>query len=528
MRTIGTPVLIVGRGPVGMTLALRLARFGVASVLVDRLDSEIRLSSKAVLMHGESAEVLHRAGVGDEVRSRGIALTGSRTFYRNHELVHDRFPATSHGYPMAVNFPQSETERALLARVRAEPLIDLHLRTTVRDIAVDDAGVTANLDTDAGGLRVRAEYVAGCDGARSTVRKWLPVEFVGHSHDEHYLIVDIRADLALPPERRFFFDPPTNPRRTILVHPQLDNLWHLDYQVGPAPDIDEEVRTGRLDRRIRGVIGAARYELVWSTTYVFKQLLASRFSHGRVFLAGDAAHLYAPYGARGLNSGFADADNLAWKLAWVLLGRAPRELLDTYDLERRGAAVEHFAATSASARFMAPTTRRGRLYRDLVLAAAARVPWAKRLVDSGRFYSPPGYPRSPIVDASGEIMPDIPLRQFPDQRQVRLRDFVGDAFLLVHFAPDAHSAASVSSALATRAGLETLTIVPPGAVSGGVRNLAEGEPPPGMAGRLLLVRPDCHIAVNRDAGSAAEVCSRVGRWLDLALGHRKQEGLSQA
>jgi 2-polyprenyl-6-methoxyphenol hydroxylase-like FAD-dependent oxidoreductase len=541
------PVLIVGRGPVGMTLGLRLARLGVASTIVDRLGGELPLISKAVLMHRESAEILERAGVGREIAETAVALTGSRTYYKEHELFRASFPPPEPGaFPLLLNYPQSETERALLTRVEAEPMIDLRLGARLCSLDQEEGGVLAGFEEPEGdGLQVRAQYVAGCDGSRSEVRKQLGIEFTGHSHDDYYLIVDIRAKLALGHERRFAFDPPSNPGRTILIHPQHDDLWHLDYQVGAAPDIDAERGNGYLDERIRAVIGEVEYELVSWTSYVFKQLIADRFCDGRAFLVGDAGHLYAPYGARGLNSGLADADNLAWKLAAVLRDEAPGALLDTYDLERRSVAREHFRVTGETARFMAPTTRRGRLRRDLTLAAALRVPPLRRFVNSGHFYEPLGYPGSPVVSAAGasesggpcpgELLPDLPFAATaehtanPVAAAPRLRDHVGREFAFVHFAPDAAVADAVRAALPdeTRV-VGVLGSAPPAAGAASARSVLVGDPlglaperfhPDGLpaAGRLFLVRPDCHIASRHDLADAGQAAGSAA-WLAAARG----------
>ncbi|GII92916.1 FAD-dependent monooxygenase [Sinosporangium siamense] len=429
-----TDVLIVGRGPVGMTLALLLARYGVNSVVVDPAGTEIRLSSKAVLMHGESLEILNRVEVGRTVAEQGIRLRGSRVFVRDRELRFDEFDQPDpYGYPTAVNFPQSETERLLLQQVEREQRVDLRLGVAFEGLRQRDDHVVAELSD---GSQVVAQYVAGCDGARSAVRKALGLRFEGHAHDDHYLIVDIRADLPFADERRFIFHPPGGAGRTALIHPQPFSLWHLDFQVGKPPDLEAETRDGTLDQRIRSMVGKHDYEVTWSTSYVFKQLMASRFSVGRCFLVGDAAHLYAPYGARGLNSGLADADNLAWKLGMVLTGQASPALLETYHEERRSVASRHFGVTSKTAAFMAPTTRMGRWRRDVTLAVGVRIPAARSLVDAGHFYRPEGVPESRLTMLGlsgledlavmpGELMPDLPVAEGSARGIRRLRDSYG-------------------------------------------------------------------------------------------------------
>ena len=150
------------------------------------------------------------------------------------------------------------------------------------------------------------------------------IGFDGYTFDDRFLIADVRADLPFTNQRHFHFDPPWNPGRQVLIHPQPDGVWRIDWQVPADTDADAERANGGLDRRIRQVVGASTpYELVWMTGYRFSQRLADAFRVGRVFLAGDAAHVMSPFGARGLNSGIADAENLAWRLAAAAVVRRP-------------------------------------------------------------------------------------------------------------------------------------------------------------------------------------------------------------
>jgi hypothetical protein len=203
-------------------------------------------------------------------------------------------------------------------------------------------------------------------------------------------------------------------------------VWRIDWQIPPETDVDAERASGRLDGRIRQVIGPfTPYELVWMTAYRFSQRAADAFRHGRVFLAGDAAHVMSPFGARGLNSGAADAENLAWRLAWVERhGGSPR-LLDGYDVERRGAALENLAATEATMRFMAPHGPARRAWRNLVLRMAPRSSWFRRRVNSGRLAEPARYPLRGANEDIGAVAPDARLVDG------RLRDRLGREFVVV-------------------------------------------------------------------------------------------------
>jgi len=170
----------------------------------------------------------------------------------------------------------------------------------------------------------------------------------------------------------------------MLVHPQPDGEWRIDWQVSPETDVDAERESGAVDARIRAITRGEPYELVWLTAYRFHARLAERFRVGRVFLAGDAAHLMAPFGARGMNSGVDDASNLASKLARVLAGSAPEQVLDLYEPERRAAAKENLRATGATMRFMAPPTAFHRVWRNAILGGSLHVPALRRFVNSGK------------------------------------------------------------------------------------------------------------------------------------------------
>ena len=179
--------------------------------------------------------------------------------------------------------------------------------------------------------------------------------FAGHSFDDRFLICDIRAELpGWATERRFYFDPAWNPGRQVLIHPCPDSTFRIDWQVPAGYDLDAEAASGALDARIRAIIGERAYEIVWSSVYRFHSRCVDRMRVGRVLLAGDAAHLVSPFGARGLNSGVADAENAAWKIAYVGRGWAPAALLESYHDERHAAARENIAVTTATMDFLVP------------------------------------------------------------------------------------------------------------------------------------------------------------------------------
>ena len=385
--------MIVGAGPVGLTCALELARFGVPSIVLEAKPHLVERGSRAIVLARHALEAFRRVGCGDELVARGVVLERARTYYGERELSCVEFPPVrAREAPLFLNLQQTYTERALLTRCGATGLVDIRWSSRVEGVRQDERGVTVAV-ANAGD--VSGSYVIGCDGAHSVVRKLAGVTLAGRTFHDRFLIADIRTELPFPNERRFFFDPPSNPGRQILVHPQPDGEWRIDWQVAPETDPDAELASGALDRRIRAIVGRQPYEVAWITAYRFHQRLADRFRVGRIFLAGDAAHLMAPFGARGLNSGVEDAGNLAWKLAFVLRGLAPPSLLDSYERERRRAARENIRVTSATMRFMAPPTPLHRLARNAVLRGSVRTRALRRFVNAGKLavpasYGPPG------------------------------------------------------------------------------------------------------------------------------------------
>jgi 3-(3-hydroxy-phenyl)propionate hydroxylase len=516
------PVVIVGRGPAGMVTALQLAAMGVRSAVIDRQAIDhVEHGSKAVLIAGHVAEITLPLGAGQSILDEGLAWTTGRVFVRGKE-VDTRHVASPPGLvPRVLNLTQQRVEELLLAQVRREPLITLIPDATVTGVSLDTDQRGATVSYTVGGEEnvIWARWLIGCDGARSTVRHALGIPFTGYGHDDTFLIADIVADLPFPAERHLHFDHVANPRRTILIHPQPGSTWHIDWQVGQEVDAQEELASGGLDRRLRYLTGDIPYEVRWVTAYKFKQLRARRFRRGCVFLAGDAAHLTSPYGARGMNSGIADAQNIGWRLGMVARGWAEETLLEGYSTEREFAAEENLSITGRTARFMCPRSRRERMRQRMVLAAARHFPALGRYVDSGRFYEPPAYPAPGAPTAgtlrAGQLVPDGVLTDAASGTR-RLRELLTGGISVVWFpgvsqADPGHAAKALTADLP--AGFPcSLFYVSPGIPAGTPGRAYVHIPDPGNAisqawnqgvapatGRMFLIRPDAYIAAVIDS-----------------------------
>ena len=229
MAALDAQVAVIGAGPIGMTLAGRLAQRGVSVILLEQQPSQAGEGSKAICMQRETLEIWARLGIGEQVARRGVQWSVGRTYFRGRELFAVRLPVhESDHFPPFVNISQTEVEEMLLARLGELPGVELRRGHRLIGILQDSDGVTLHSETAAGERSVRVAYAVGADGAHSGVRTILGAGFPGHSFRDLFLISDIRARLPFPNERRLHFDPPWNPGRQVLIHPQPDDVWRID------------------------------------------------------------------------------------------------------------------------------------------------------------------------------------------------------------------------------------------------------------------------------------------------------------
>jgi len=422
------PVVIAGAGPVGMAVALGLARRGVPVTLLEAGD-QVSFGSRAICVSRHSLEVAERLGFGDRLERIVLPWVGGRTFHRETEVLRFAMPNPPHAVrPPMVNVSQSELEQVMVEAVEDHPLISLYWAAEVTGCRQDTDAVHLDVSTATGRRTLRARWVVAADGGRSALRSLLGLRLSGTSYQGSYVIADIHWPSALPAERLVWFDAPSNPGSTIIMHRQPRDIWRIDYQLDA--DADAEVETGeerirdRITRHLAWLDNDVPWTLEWHGFYRAHALALPDFRHDRVVFAGDAAHLVPIFGVRGLNSGMEDAETLAWQLAAVVHGTAGPDLLRAYAAERHDAWRQNVANAAKSTLVMSPGGHGHRVTRDAVLVLAEQRPEFAALLDPRQ--SSATHARSspltvPAPPGTPGLLPGEPL----EDRVVRVRTGTG-------------------------------------------------------------------------------------------------------
>jgi 3-(3-hydroxy-phenyl)propionate hydroxylase len=412
------PVVVIGAGPVGLSLAIDLAQRGQGVVLLDDAD-RIGEGSRAICFSKRSLEYWDRLGIGQRMVDKGVVWSVGKIFHGASQLYQfDLLPEQGHKRPAFINLQQFHAEAYLVDRVRELAGVDLRWRNKVIGLEQRNDHSILTVETPDGPYRIGADYVVACDGARSSLRQMVGAEFAGKVFEDQFLIADVRMTAEFPTERWFWFDPPFHAGRSALLHRQPDDIWRIDLQLNPYADPVAEKLPENVRPRITRMLGHDKFDFEWISLYKFQCRRMDKFIHGRVIFAGDAAHQVSPFGARGANSGLEDAENLAWKLDRVLRKISPATLLESYHVERSAAADENIRESTRSTDFMAPATRQEARLRKAVLSLARETEFGKRMVNGGRLSVPSTYD-SPLSTTDrdawrggprpGASMPDAPV-----------------------------------------------------------------------------------------------------------------------
>ncbi|KMS80861.1 monooxygenase [Streptomyces leeuwenhoekii] len=512
------PVIIAGAGPVGLTLALALARQEVPCVVLDEGPGKDEpRPARTVVLHEDTADLLERL-TGLPLARAGVRWAGWRSMRRKQVTREIRFdggaedehrdgPEEQDGdtAPAPLHLPQHVLTGALRTALARETLVKVAVDSRLDTIEQESSGVTAHARGPKGAWW-RGSYLVGCDGPRSTVRKLQDIRFPGRTAVERHAVAALRTELPWPGEALLHRTPPwrmSGPSAgEITARPLPDGVWRLDWLLPPGKDlVTPELLVTRIRETLTGWTGdsAPAYELLDTGVHIVHHRLARRWRVGRVFLAGDAAHLLGALGTQGLDEGLRDAGNLAWKLALAWHHGPHEALLDSYQAERRAAIAARLRATDqvlpllrggGGLRACLPGSARGH---DALLADGhlGRGALGAPAVYSGSPLAPPRLDGEvPVGTPPGAPVIDVRVTA-EDGTFVRLRDRLGrGALLVVLIAPGTGVwerkhwvTAGVMPRLAA-----AVTALPCRA------ELLVAESYPGAAAHtVLLVRPDGHL-----------------------------------
>lgn len=433
------PIVIVGAGLAGLTLACDLAVRGIRSVLIDEDDTiGVRgASSRGICYAQKSLEIFERLGLVDRILERGITWSVGRTLSGLDEVYQFNLQLQSQSaQPPFVNLQQFYIEWFLVERILELGLTDIRWKHRLTGLSTAPAHdpqasttlpplrgepMRLQLDTPAGSYALDAELLIDATGANSLIREQLGLDAHTSRSTDRWCISDVRFTKPLPTERWTWVDAPFNDGRAVWQHLMGDGVWRMDYQMDEHADPEQISRPEVAGPRLRAQLGPeVEFEFVWIGPYQYRDHLLDDFRYGRVLFIGDAAHVVSPFGARGGNTGIQDANNLGWKLAqlattpashWAQHPGAADALLDSYNAERRPAAAENLQVTSRSARFLAPRSRQERLFRQAAISLAREHAFAKPLVNTGRMSEANDYPPAPLLPQGARSVQNVRLRQ---------------------------------------------------------------------------------------------------------------------
>lgn len=407
-------VVIVGGGITGLTLACSLAQLGVKAVLLDE-DNTVGVkgaSSRGICYTQKSLEIFDKLGIYERIARKGVQWSVGRTFAGKDEVysfdLRQQSSFQLSTQPPFINIQQFYIEGFLVERIAGlnraaiEPIVDMRWQSRVVGFEQDKGFATLEVETPAGRYRMQADHVIDASGSHTPFHAWCGATLKAKKGDDRWCIADVRFSKRPPTERHTWIEAPFNDNRSVWQHLMADDVWRIDYQMAPNSDPAVVSSEAQVRERLRRQFGDdLQCEIVWVGPYAYRSQCADRLRIGSVFFMGDTAKIVSPFGARGGNTGVADADNLAWKLAAVIRGTAAPALLDSYHDERHEAAAQNVLVTNRTARFLRPADGMERVFRQAAISLARQHLFARSLINTGRMAVANTYTHSRICEPTG-------------------------------------------------------------------------------------------------------------------------------
>lgn len=508
------PIVIVGAGLSGLTLACDLAARGIASVLIDEDDTiGVRgASSRGICYSQKSLEIFERLGIYERIAAKGTTWSVGKTFSDSNEVYGFNLQTNSiSAQPPFINLQQFYIEWFLVDRIMELGLTELRWKNRLTRVEVDAQGVRLDVETPGGAYTLEADYVIDASGANSVIRNQLKLPAHESRSTDRWCITDVRFKKTLPIERWTWVDAPFNQGRGVWQHLMGDDVWRIDYQMPEDCDVDEITKPEVAGSRLREQLGnGIDFEFVWIGAYFYRDYLLENFRHGRLFFIGDSAHVVSPFGARGGNTGIQDAANLAWKLVLALSGKADPALLETYNNERRAAALQNLEVTSRTAVFMAPRSPAEHTLRRAIVALAKHYPFARSFVNTGRMSVANDYPVSSQLPQGGRTVQNVVLHS-PDGARVTLAGLLREGVQGLALLRSCESQASKTLERELE-GLPVRLLTLGNSSEDAALHAGEAELIHlglDQPGNLLLVRPDGYSAASFSKPTSAAVAAAI-------------------
>lgn len=400
-----TDVLIVGAGPVGLFLANECARRGLKWRLVEERSTQSE-HSKALAIFPRTLEIFDMAGVVDPFLYRANRVTSVAVITHGRMLAHMRFKPAESPYSFVAMIPQDVTEKLLGEKLRDQGG-EVEYQTRFLSAKQEEDGVSVSLDREGKPFKLRASFVVGCDGAHSAVRHQLNLPFEGAEYKGSFMLADVETNDALPADEMQLCPSELGP---VAIFPMSSTrrrvVATLESSEGEVPSLDL-VRKVLAQRAPSGIEARSLY---WSTYFHIHHRQAAGLREGRIFIAGDAAHIHSPFGGQGMNTGLHDVWNLVWKLDLFLHSHGNQKLLDSYSAERLPVIKNVISTTDLLTKAMGTPNRFAQSLRDTVIPMVSRLApfqhaFVQRLSELGI-----AYPESPIVEGDGKRFFDDSLR----------------------------------------------------------------------------------------------------------------------
>lgn len=507
-------VVIIGAGPTGLVLANQLGKAGVATLLIERNAATVS-EPRAVSIDDESLRVMQQLGLLDVVKSEIVSGYGSGYLGPDGSMFLKVLPALEpYGHPRRNAFRQPILERQLREALNRFPNVSAMFASNVRSLRQDGSGVLVQVQQSDGTTgQIGADYLIGCDGSSSLTRHSLGYSLQGNTADERWLIIDLEASPSASRETRVYCDP----SRPGIMLPGPRDTRRYEFKLMPGEPDEQMLADENIARLLRSHDVVAGSRIVRKIVYHFHARIADHWGRGRIWLAGDAAHLMPPFAGQGMNSGIRDAANLSWKLAVVVAGRIGSRLLESYERERRA----HVRSMIRLALRMGMIFGSRSSLQGWAIRSAFRVlglwPSARSYLAEMKYKPPPRFDGGFLLksqvsrhDIVGRMLPQPPL----PQGGKKLDELLGGGFALLGVDIDAASLDSLSLGDAWDELIERRV------------SLASPDVSPfnNHRGKLLLVRPDRYVM----ACFRPDEASRVAGELAVLLASTWHEALQPA